>query len=438
MSFEDTIISVTITATSATPTVANLETPAILAHVPSGVTALVSTYYDTAGMVSDGFSATGPAVLMATAICSQDPRPAQFKVIKAATKVAQTFTFQATDNTEGHVVGLTLLSPAGVSYPCYYTVESGKTTTNVASSVSALIDALADIASTPTTDTVTASAGTTGTLWYPSLVMGGKVADTTPTATPNTDLDAAILVDSDWYGVSGMWLDPTNIGLIATWVEANKKLHAATTYDTANLTSSSGTAYARKTAGQKRSYTQYSGTPSQYGALALMAQRLTAQPGTDTWAFKQLANVTIDNLSPSDTTALQANNCGFYMNIGGVNCTYEGKSGHGQYMDLTRLVDAIGYDVQLRIMTRLVTTPKAPYDAKGIAAIGGDVMASLQSFVGTGALSNDSGFEPQVSTPDIKTVSTSDKQNRILKNVKFNCYATGAMHKFQIAGVVNI
>jgi hypothetical protein len=79
-----------------------------------------------------------------------------------------------------------------------------------------------------------------------------------------------------------------------------------------------------------------------------------------------------------------------------------------------------------------------PYTQPGIAQVANQVRASLQSFVNTGALSNDSGFQPAVAFPQIGDVNPSDKQNRILRGITFTATYSGGIHKVIIQGVVNI
>lgn len=437
MSFLDTIVNVSITATSATPTKANFGTPAVIAYHTHN-TDKIRTYFDLAGMVSDGFSTTEPAYLMAQSICEQNPRPPTFKVIRGTTAVAQSMTFVVTDSTKGDTVGLTLTDTTGTDRTLSTTVTSGESVTSIATAIAALASAVTGLTASATTSTVTIAVGSAGAIWYPSDIAGGNFSDNTASASISTDLAAAVLVDSDWYGISGAWIDATNITSIAGWTEANTRVHAYTSADSANLAASSGVFYTLKSASYARSYGQYSGSPISYGATGLMAQRLTANPGSDTWAYKTIAGTEVDSLTPTQTTNITNDNGNFYITIAGVNSTYDGRAASGLYVDITRGIDALAAEIQNRVFTLLVTLPKLPYTRAGIAMVGGEIGAAIQSFIPTGFISNDIGFQPVVSVPDLADVSTSDKQNRLLKNVTFTCYAQGAIQKVQIQGVVNI
>lgn len=438
MSFVDTIVNVSISATSATPTVQNFGTPAILAYHTHN-TDHVRTYFDPTGMVSDGFTANDPAYLAAVAICSQNPRPPTFKVIRGSTSVQQTMSFTCTDTNAGDSVGLSLLDPSGVTHDLHVT-GSGTTNTDAAAIAALTVSGMTLSA---LGSVVTLTVTTHGNIWYPSKISGGTFADTSSSASPGTDLDAAILVDDAWYGVSGTWISKATIEAIASWTESNgKKIHAYGTADSENINGTSSGVF-KDNAGNsyKRSYGQACGYPSSaagFGWLGLMAYELTQDPGSATWAFKSEAGQSVDTLTPTQITNIRTNNGNFYINADGVNRTFDGKSAQGLYMDITQGIDALAADIQLRVVTLLYNSPKVPYTRKGIAAVAGEVSAALQAAIGTGFVSNDVGFQPVVTVPDLTTVSTSDKQNRILRNVKFTCYAQGAIQSVLVQGTVNI
>jgi hypothetical protein len=448
----DNIVNISITAVSASPTRANFGTPLILAYHTHNVD-LLRTYFDPSDMVTDGFTTTEPAYLMASAIVQQNPRPPSFKVGRLTASAVQTFTFTVTNATEGAKVGLTMTSPLGVATDCFHTVGAAETTTTVATALAALLAALPDSTAISAAAVVTFTASTAGTIWYPSgsvttglpdHMNGGDFVDTTvaPGTLQSADLTAILDLDADFYGVSTMYLGATNILDVATWTETNKKIAAFTTADHANLSAGTGIMDTLRDLGYKRSYVQYSGTPKNYGALAIMAQRLTSDPGSDTWAFKQLNGVRVDDwLTATQTNNVTGNNGNYYKTIAGVSVTFDGRSSQGQFIDLQRGLDALAAEIQTRVYILLIANPKVPYTIKGIASVGGEVSAALAFFTGSpavpGFLSIDPGFEPKVTLPAIENIPPQDKRDRILRNVRFTATAQGAIHKVFIQGTVN-
>ncbi len=432
----DTAIQVNITATSATLSVPDTTIPALIGYHTYN-TDLIRSYTDLTGMTSDGFLTTDPLYLMALNLVSQNPRPAEFRVIRGTTAAAQTTTFVVTNNTVGASVGFTL-TLAGVATDCHHVVTAGQTTTQVATAIATLADAAAGITSTNSASTtVTTLTTAAGAIAYQSAVFGGTFTDNTATAAPGTDLDAALLVDNSWYGITGEWVGETNITLVAAWAEANKKMHFYSTGDSAPL-AGTGVFASLHALSYYRSVGLYETSPGNFGSVGWLARGLVTFPGAYNFAYKTIAGDTVDVPTPTNITNMQADNGNFTISMAGVNVAIDGRSAQGQFADIQIGVDGLTNDIRVSVGTLLVTVPKLPYTGKGMAAVQSAVAGALQRAVDGGFLSNDAGYEFAVTIPQLKNVSASDKQNRILRNVNFTATAQGAINKVIINGTVSI
>ena len=433
----DQIVTINITATSAAPTRKSFGIPLILAYHTHNADK-VRTYFNTSDMLDDGFTSLEPAYYMAQAIVSQNPRPPSFKVGRLTTAVIQTFTFKVTNTTVGDSAGFDILSPLGVATDAHYTVLFGDTAAVIAAAIAAIVNPLPGVAAVSVGDTVTVTGASGGEIWYTSEMTGGEFTDTTVSANPQNDLAAILLVDNQFYGVSQQSFSAANISATAAWVEANKKIQCYTTADFANMTTPpSGIMGTLKTAGYKRTFGLWSGDPIDYCATGLMSNRLTPDPGSDTWAYKFIAGCSADILTSTQQQNITGNNGNFYISIARIVGVVDGRSAQGQFMDIQRGLDALENDIHTRVWALLSSVPKVPYTSKGIASVGAEVAASLASFVRTGFLSEDTGFEPKVLLPAIADVNPLDKRDRILRNVNFTATAQGAIHKVLINGTVN-
>lgn len=436
MSYLDTVVNVNISATSATVSLPGTNIPAIIGYHTHN-TDKIRTYYDLAGMVSDGFSTTEPLYLMAQSIVQQNPRPSSFRVIRGTTAVAQTATFTVVDTNVGETIGFTLTSPTGVEWPITYTVPSTKTTTEIATALAALSDP-SGVTITSSGAVVTVTVTAAGTVWHGSDFVGGLWADTTTTTAPGTDLDAALLVDNSWYGISGEWKSAAIIKLIADWAETNKKAHFYTTDEGLNLTSGTGVMDTIRDLSYARSVGLYSETSETYGATGWMAAGLVKAPGSYNFAYKTIKGTAVDTLSPTHQAAIIANNGNFYTDMAGASVTIDGRAASGLFIDITIGIDGLTSNIQTRIANLLVTLPKLPYTRKGMGMVKAEVSAALQDSVRDGFVTDESGFEYTVSIPDLAQVSSADKASRTLRNVNFVAYAQGAVNKVQINGTVNV
>lgn len=449
MSLIDLILQVNISANSATPSIPGTDTIALVGYHTHN-TDRIRTYFDPADMLTDGFSSTEALYLMAASLAQQNPRPAKFKVIRGTTSVAQRMTFKVTDTNVGDAVGFNIVNASGVVTPVFHTVTGGQTAAQIATALqgTSVTGATLTIDGGDNTQ-VDIAVTAAGVMWGWYGAFGGNITDTTASASPQNDLAAAALVDPDFYGVAGEWFDANNIAAIAAWTEANARLHVYTTGDSANLVASTGVFSTLKASAYNRSVGLFSGSPKGngstfgYSGIAWMSQRFTDDPGSDTWAYKTLAGPIVDALNATQIQAATpllgatANNGNVYVPFGGLNATLEGVCASGLYADIQRGIDALSRDIQSRLYILLKTAKKIPYTRKGIGMVQGEIEAALAAFVTTGFLSNDVGFAPQVSVPDVSTVAPADKANRILRSVKFTCTAQGAIQAVIVSGTIN-
>ena len=443
MGILDTLVPVTITASGATPQVANFGTPAIICYHTLNAD-YIRTYTDLQGLVDDGFAVTDPAYYMGTAILSQEPSPSSFKLIRGTSAVTQSCTFVVTNTTVGDQIGYQVVGTDGVVVDMYVTGTGN--TTNDATAIAALPDPTG-VTTTSSTATVTSATTVAGKIVYYQGVKGGTFIDNTPTASPATDLNNALGVDTDWYTITSEHQDRNNIAAVATWAETNKRLHAYCTMDSNAKTAGAGIGNTMKAAAYSYTFGMWGGTSIQYGALALAAQRLTADPGTDTWAYKTLAGVTADSLTATEITALgtetaNGNRLNYYITVAGVNVTRFGICASGMYADLRRGIDALAARIQINEFQLVSSSPKIPFDPGGIAILAGGVRSGLAQFTATpvqqaALLRSDPGYAPQVFPPAIADTNATDRGNRYLNSIRFTAYAQNAVQIVAISGAVN-
>lgn len=446
----DSLVSVTITASGATPQVPNFGTPAVLCyHVLN--TDYIRTYTASSEYVDDGGAITDPAYYMLERIFSQSPSPSEAKVIRGSSAVTQSVTFTVNDAGGSTVVtgdqyGYQCVGTDGVAVDMYHTATAGQTPTQVATAIAALTDATG-VATTSALAVVTSATAVAGKIAYYQGVKGGVFIDNTPTATYATDLNNALGVDTDWYGITGEHQDRNNIAAAASWAESNKRLHAYSTMDTNAKGTGTGIGATMKAAGYAYTFGQWGGTSIEYGALGILAKQFCADPGTDTWAYKELAGVTVDSLTTTEITALgketaNGNRLNYYISIANTSNTRFGICASGMYADLRRGIDALAAAIQIAVFQVLRTSPKLPFDPGGIAIVGSAVRSVLSRFTATpqqpaALLRGDPGFAPVVLLPDIASTSSADRGNRYLNGIRFTAYAQNAIQVVAISGAVN-
>lgn len=246
--------------------------------------------------------------------------------------------------------------------------------------------------------------------------------------------------DNSWYGLVADQAFEDDVADIAAWVEANKRLGFYWTDDanTPDGTKTTDLASVLKTSGYDRAAVVYHPTPStgaDYPDAAWVGEGFPYEPGSSTWAYKQLKGVAVDNITPNQETALKAKNCNFYCLSGGVGITLEGKVASGEWIDIIIGTDWIEARIREEVFAAFVNNRKVPYDDNGITMVEGIIKGVLNDAADLGIIQRDS---IKVTVPKYKDIPQADKLARKLSGVKFSALYLGAIHAVSIDGTLSV
>ncbi|MBW2672320.1 MAG: DUF3383 family protein [Deltaproteobacteria bacterium] len=400
---------------------------------------------DTAAVEDAGFAPTTGVYKMAQAVFAQSPCPQQVAVAELVKKAVNAtaviesadggkieieatgtlggtagndLTVEVTNNTETGTEALDVSYDAGV-----LTIELDQGTHTAADIVTA-INALAD--------------------WSASRLASGSfgpgdVQSTTTSGGMDASITGAlnelIKTNSDWYFLLSPERGEAAIKEIAAWVQANKKLYVTCPDGTVNDVIT----YATDIAGDRTALI-YHDDPSQYPDAAWVGRCAPENPGSITWKFKTLQGITPANVSTTDITNLHSANANTYVQKLGVNQTSEGLTTGNEYIDIIRGQDWVEARMSEAIHRLLFTSPKIPYDNRGIAMVVSTIQAVLQYATDREIIARDSDGNGMwsVTAPDRSEILTNYIANRILPDVEFEFVAAGAIHKVQIRGVITL
>jgi hypothetical protein len=147
----DSIVDVSITANTTSPTRRGFGVPALLAYFPTSIfPERVRSYTSLPGMVDDGFLTSDPAYLMATALKAQNPSIKTWKVARRALAYTHTIRVTPTITTEGEVLTLTV-NGTEVSY----TIPAAATVASICTALTALFAAITGVTASDDTTHVT-------------------------------------------------------------------------------------------------------------------------------------------------------------------------------------------------------------------------------------------------------------------------------------------
>lgn len=299
-------------------------------------------------------------------------------------------------------------------------------------------------------------AGTT-VIFNHSAITGTMIlGEATPSPAVSTDtLDAACLVDNNWYyllsniGYNNESATVTAIQALAAWAESKVKFFITQSNDVTNINSAVETTSLPaliKASGYTRSVCVYTATPQASLIDAAVAGKIAPlKPGSYTVKFKALVGVTPDSLTSTQETNAKAKNTLVYLTIGSNNMLSEGKVASGEWIDTIIGIDWQTSLIKTNVFSLFTNTLKVPYDDKGIAAVGQAVSQSLDQGIFSGLYTpitrdkdgNITGGYV-ITLPKAASVSAADKNNRVLNNVNFTAYLAGAIHSTVINGTVTV
>lgn len=400
---------------------------------------LVRTFSDPDEMTEAPFlmPTDHPIYLAALVLCSQQPRPPQFKVGKRLGQNTQTVRLTPGTPAEGDVYSIEV-DGALVSV----TAGPAPTVATIVTALTAAIDGLptsdADAADEATHVTVTGAPGAMHRFDNPTSNLAVKDLTVDSTIGIATDLAAIRAYDADWY-----WLVPVDFNnraqllLAAAWAETELLLMSAVTQDSEAYDAgvSDDVASALETAGYHRTFTIWHGKPeTQFANSGWVGRVAPKAPGSYTAANKSLAGVDKSPLNDTQRGALKGKNCNYYVDVKGVGFTLDGRAASGRYIDITHGVDWFSERTKERIVYVLANNDKVPYTDKGISLFGAQVEAQILDGIGVGLI--DGAAPWSVTVPKAAEVNPNDRTQRFLPDVRFQFVLAGAVHKVQVKGTV--
>ena len=397
---------------------------------------------------SAGYAVKSPGYLLAEAFFAQSPRPSRLKIAGLNSAVPWTARITSTSvPATGTVVNLSVVLPNGTVRTATYTVAAGNTSVNIAAGLGASLALFAEFSVTiaagqPYFDFQAAGGATTKfqvTGFHSSLAY----LDTEADSGYATRLSDIALVDPDFYGVMTDSTSQANVAAVAAWVAANKRIHFALTQDTreANTVGGGPLAIALRDASMERGELRFSGAGAR--ADAAMAGVILAaswdQGTAPTWAFRNLRNVPVDPLTPTQISNLQtAVHASIYVRNRGANITWEGKAPNGTFVDLRVFLDWLDARIGESVYNLLLREPRLGYTTEGIGKAGDAVWDVIRTALARKGISPD--FPITFTLPKPGDATVDERSARILGGggIRFGFVFAGAIHRVQVNGVVSL
>lgn len=377
-------------------------------------------------MVTEGFSTSEPAYLMASAVLSQSPHPKTIKIGRLTGTWTQEVTLIPT------AANTTVYTGRVNEQPWTFTSDGSATLAEVCTGIAAAITALSGVTATGasgTTVVITADAAATPFTVIKAGVGTGvySFSDTTAAGTIAAEVAELRAADVDWYAFDIDRSSEAAIEAVAAWAETDVALFLPTSSDSLILDPASTTdvAYDLHASGYDRTSLWYHEDPTSHLGLAVGAAVLPYFPGSAQWATKNPKGVTVSTLSTNSITSLDAKKANYLITLAGLRVTYTGVVASGEWVDIIQGVDWLYARLQEDVFAWLAGAPKRPYTDQSVTSCMGVVNGVLQEGVKQNILRADPA--PFVEGPKVADIDEADRAARVLPDITFSAQLAGAI-----------
>lgn len=294
-----------------------------------------------------------------------------------------------------------------------------------------LVDVQADFATT--TNVYKMASKLFGQPQVPTQIIVGRIA------AADTDYAASYAAikaeNNTFFGVVAESHLAADVLSLAAVIEADAKIYGVGTQEAAALTTATTDIGSQlKALGYSQTYVIYgAAADTQWPEAAWMGSQLTYTPGSNTWKFKTLIGVTVDALTGTQIANLRTKNINFYIPVGGVSITEDGKMANGRWIDEIVGVFWTEARMQESVFGMLVNKPKVPYTSAGFALVEAQMRSVLSQGVNNGLYSSFT-----INTPSISSIPVNQRNLRIAGDFTFTAVLAGAVHEVIIRGTVTV
>jgi len=432
----DSIVSVSITADSTTPSRTGFGTQLIVSY-HTRFAENYRLYSSLAEMSADGFQTYDDAYRMAARAFAQNPAPASVCVGRLPAAPAYRQELTITSAVEGEIVKCTVVAPAtGTATEISYTIGAAETTSTVATAVELLIEAVAGVDSAAASAVITVTPTTAGRKVHIYGLQNCTLVETTVDGNYDDFLTTLENEYDDWYFITTDTCSQANVNLVATWVASRKKLYFVST-NADNELAGTGT-LGSSLSTNERVVILWTVNSHEFAANGWAAVIGVQDPGSITAALKRISGVTTKRLTTTQKNNLETDNINHYLKIARLDRTRPGKTTYGEWIDIRHGIDALEARIQEDAFGLLASAPKVPYTAGGLDLVRATVLASLKVFEGKGDVTGlIAEGTSSVLVPAIADISPTNKSNRELNGVRFSGTLEGAVHALTITGTLS-
>jgi len=240
---------------------------------------------------------------------------------------------------------------------------------------------------------------------------------------------------NDWYFLLSESQTAANVDALAAFAAANGKLYFGSMTNTVL-----GTLDDTTLALDRAVILCHKNAATQYPAEAWVGRCAPELPGSITWKFKTLSGISVSGYTPTEIDAIKEMHGNVVVSQGGILHTTEGTVLSGEFIDVIRSQDWVKARIAEGVFRLLATSPKIPYDDRGIAMVLAEVQGVMQQATAQGIIARDADGNGMwsVIAPKRSEIAANNIANRVLPDVEFEFTLAGAIHSVTVRGVISV
>lgn len=307
-----------------------------------------------------------------------------------------------------------------------YTSGTGETEADIIAGLYALIDEVAGVVAGVNVG------GDELSIYTDFTVIGDVNTVVTPVTSVETYSDALFAVqeeNDDFYAVVIDSHDSAEVLAFAQTIEGLTKIFGTSTSDRQVLSAVSTADIGSQLddLNLERTFVIWSATAdTQYPEAAWLHQMLEV-PGSNTWALKELALVTVSRLSETEVNVLNSKNVNYFRRVKGAAIIMNGQMAGGEFIDATVFLDWWKARVQEAVFFRMINSRKIPYTQQGATLIEAEIRNINAQGIANGGIADTPA--PTVQSPNVLAIPEAIRATRVMGDFIVTFRLSGAVHR---------
>ena len=255
-----------------------------------------------------------------------------------------------------------------------------------------------------------------------------------------TDAVKRALKTDGWYHVLPVGIAHEKYNALATYIETTEKLLGITL--TAKEKSPITQSGLLRTHVWRLAESQSTDLDA-FLHVAITAKTSSYDPGSETWALKQLSLINPGDFTETEINTMDQANENYFVCIAKKNVTQGGKVLGDEWIDTIRFRDWLKNKIQLNVYNVMLANKKIPFTDSGITLIQNALISALKAGQNAGGISEDffdedgnetKGFE--TTAPLASSFTAAQKKSRTLTGITWFAYLAGAIHVVKLTGTL--